>query len=103
MSSNYRLYNQAYETAYKTNAQPGDLIQPFNYKKIDSGICPTLTTRPEGLKTAIFVVEKENAPIGSNGCVDCDECIHRSEDCLCDISNNNESCPLVNVEEVSRC
>lgn len=29
-------------------------------------------------------------------CVDCDECMHRSEDCLCDISNNEETCPLSN-------
>ena len=27
-------------------------------------------------------------------CVDCDECFHRSEECLCDISSNDEDCPL---------
>ena len=31
-------------------------------------------------------------------CVDCDECIHRSEDCLCDISENDEDCPLETLE-----
>lgn len=30
----------------------------------------------------------------SSICVDCDECFHRSEDCLCDISENDEDCPL---------
>ena len=28
-------------------------------------------------------------------CVDCDECEHRSEDCLCDISENDDPCPLI--------
>ena len=31
-------------------------------------------------------------------CVDCDECIHRSEDCLCDISENDEECPLEDIK-----
>ena len=25
----------------------------------------------------------------------CDECEHRNEDCLCDISGNDEPCPLI--------
>lgn len=29
------------------------------------------------------------------GCVDCDVCEHRSEDYLCDISGNDEECPLI--------
>lgn len=29
------------------------------------------------------------------GCVDCDVCEHRSETSLCDISSNDENCPLV--------
>lgn len=33
-----------------------------------------------------------------NNCVDCDECLHRSEDCLCDISNNDDECPLLNLK-----
>jgi hypothetical protein len=28
------------------------------------------------------------------GRANCDECEHRSEDCLCDISSNDEDCPL---------
>jgi hypothetical protein len=57
-NQNYRITEQAYETVRKTNAKSGDLIQPFNYKKIDNGICPTITTRPEGLKTMILIVEE---------------------------------------------
>ena len=36
----------------------GDVIVPFNYRKITDGVCPTLTTRPEGLKTMILIVEE---------------------------------------------
>ena len=38
---------------------------------------------------------KEKVTYGNNGCVDCDECSHRSEDCLCDISDNDGECPLI--------
>lgn len=51
-----RIYEQAIETIKRTNAKVGDIIIPFNYRKITDGICPTLTTRPEGLKTAILIV-----------------------------------------------
>lgn len=34
----------------------GDVIDAFNRRIIKSGISPTLTTRPEGFKTAILVV-----------------------------------------------
>ena len=93
-----RIYKQAMETVKKTDARPGDIILPFNYRKISDGICPTITTRPEGLKTMILIVEEDTAPMGANGCVDCDECIHRSESCLCDISDNDDICPLVGSE-----
>lgn len=46
--------------------------------------------------------EAERALEGANrnqsNCVDCDECPHRSEDCLCDISNNDDDCPLLNLK-----
>lgn len=93
-----RIFDQAIETIKRTDAQPGDIIIPFNFKKISDGICPTLTTRPEGLKTMILLVERDTAPINKNGCVDCDECTHRSESCLCDISSNEEDCPLLSEE-----
>ena len=56
--SNYRMYEQAFKTM--TDAKHGDIIQPYNMQKITSGICPTLTTRPEGFKTAILVVVEDN-------------------------------------------
>lgn len=34
-----------------------------------------------------------------NECVNCDECEHRSETCLCDISDNEDECPLVNTKK----
>lgn len=38
-------------------------------------------------------IEEPKRTLG--GCVDCDECPHRSETCLCDISDNDEECPLL--------
>lgn len=55
-TDSYRMYSQAFETMIKNNCKPGDIIQPFNQVVIKNGICPTITTRPEGLKTAILVV-----------------------------------------------
>ena len=55
-----RIYDQALETVLKTDARSGDMIIPYNYRKITDGICPTITTRPEGLKTMILVVEPFN-------------------------------------------
>lgn len=54
-----RIYEQTIETIKRTNAKAGDIIMPFNYRKITDGICPILTTRPEGLKTAILIVVEE--------------------------------------------
>lgn len=34
--------------------------------------------------------------INISGCVDCDNCEHRTDYELCDISNNDETCPLIN-------
>lgn len=52
----YRLYEQALETLENNDCKVGDIIQPFNRVVVKTGICPTLTTRPEGLKTCILVV-----------------------------------------------
>lgn len=59
MDANYRMYEQAFNTIENNNAKDGDIIQPFNERLITDGICPTLTTRPEGFKTAILVVVEE--------------------------------------------
>lgn len=57
-----RFYKQAFETMHENDCKDGDTIDAFNKKVNKSGICPTLTTRPEGFKTAILPVV-ENEPI----------------------------------------
>lgn len=51
-----RLGRQAAETMNTHGAKDGDIIEPFNYRVHENGIAPTITTRPEGLKTAILPV-----------------------------------------------
>lgn len=48
------FFNQAIQTAEKGNAEPGDVIDAFNGKVLKDGVSPTITTRPEGKKTAIL-------------------------------------------------
>ena len=53
------FYEQAIKTAEGNNAQEGDIVDAFNQRVLTDGISPTVTTRPEGKKTAILpVVEK---------------------------------------------
>lgn len=53
------FYNQAIKTAVENNAEEGDIVDAYNQKVIKTGISPTITTRPEGKKTAILpCVEK---------------------------------------------
>lgn len=59
-----RLSKQAYETLEENKCKDGDVINPFNKKVVDDGICPTITTRPEGFKTAnLIVVDESIEPI----------------------------------------
>ena len=51
-----RLYKQAFETLKENECEVDDTIDAFNKKVNKSGVCPTLTTRPEGFKTAILPV-----------------------------------------------
>lgn len=51
-----RFYKQAFETLKENDCEVGDTIDAFNKKVNKSGVCPTLTTRPEGFKTAILPV-----------------------------------------------
>ena len=45
-------------TNYNQNqCEDGDVIQPFNRQVIKDGVIPTLTTRPEGFKTAILPIQ----------------------------------------------
>ncbi len=52
-----RLYKQIIQTILDTNAETNDIIQPYNLRNVGKTVCPTLTTRPEGLKTAIFITD----------------------------------------------
>lgn len=53
------FYEQAIKTAEENNAQEGDVVDAFNQRVLTDGISPTITTRPEGKKTAILpVVER---------------------------------------------
>lgn len=51
-----RFFKQAFETLQENDCEEGDTIDAFNKKVNKSGVCPTLTTRPEGFKTAILPV-----------------------------------------------
>ena len=51
-----RFFQQAIETFFTNDCQVGDSINAFNRIVNKSGISPTITTRPEGFKTAILVV-----------------------------------------------
>lgn len=55
------FFEQALQTLNNNECEPGDTINAFNQSVDKSGCCPTITTRPEGKKTAILpVVEGEN-------------------------------------------
>ena len=60
---NNRFFKQAFETAQENECNIGDTIDAYNKKVNKSGISPTITTRPEGFKTAILVVDEQNGYI----------------------------------------
>ena len=51
-----RFFRQALDTFDESDAEYGDTIDAFNKRVNKSGCSPTLTTRPEGFKTAILPV-----------------------------------------------
>lgn len=51
-----RFFKQALENLNENDCKPGDTINAFNKHVDRSGYSPTLTTRPEGFKTAILPV-----------------------------------------------
>lgn len=53
---NERFFRQAFETCVENSVNEGDTINAFNKSVNHSGISPTLTTRPEGFKTAILPI-----------------------------------------------
>ncbi len=66
-SDNRRFYRQAFETTKSSDCEYGDMIDAFNMRVNKSGISPTITTRPEGFKTAIIVVDEPIVYDGYNG------------------------------------
>lgn len=53
------FYEQALKVIEENEVKEGDIVDAFNHKVLTDGISPTITTRPEGKKTAILpVVEK---------------------------------------------
>lgn len=55
----YRFYRQANEVAANGNCNYGDTIDAFNKRVNKSGISPTVTTRPDGFKTAILTITND--------------------------------------------
>ena len=53
------FFQQALETAESENAKPGDIVDAFNGRVHKDGISPTITTRPEGKKTAVLPVVED--------------------------------------------
>jgi site-specific DNA-cytosine methylase len=53
------MYQRAENVLKSNQVQEGDTINPYNEILNNTGISPTLTTRPEGNKTAILAIVKE--------------------------------------------
>lgn len=51
-----RFHQQAIETMEENDVKSGDVINAYNKTVDGSGAVPTITTRPEGFKTAILTV-----------------------------------------------
>lgn len=64
-----RFFRQAFETAQENECSAGDTIDAYNKKVNQSGTSPTVTTRPEGFKTAILVVDEQNGYVRQDGIV----------------------------------
>lgn len=54
-----RMGQQAIETVNSNNVTPGDTVNPYYMNVNKSKVSPTLTTRPEGMKTAILPITKD--------------------------------------------
>ncbi|MCM1532930.1 MAG: DNA (cytosine-5-)-methyltransferase [Ruminococcus flavefaciens] len=55
---------QAVETVLENDCEAGDTVDAFNRKINCSGVSPTITTRPEGFKTAILPIVKADRDDG---------------------------------------
>ena len=52
----FRNYAQSIQACIKTDAQIGDIVCAYNYQSKSDGYIPTITTRPDSLKTGFFIV-----------------------------------------------
>lgn len=55
---NNRFFKQALKTFSENDCVYGDSINGYNETVDKTGVCPTVTTRPEGFNTAIIAVDK---------------------------------------------
>ena len=62
-----RFFKQALETLEENDCSVGDTVDAFNKRVNTSGVSPTITTRPEGFKTAILPVVEPLAYDEQNG------------------------------------
>lgn len=60
----YRFYEQALKTLENNDCKPDDIVQAFNEQVIKDGVSPTITTRPDGLKTSILPVVEDKKKYG---------------------------------------
>lgn len=52
------------QTLQDNECRVGDIIQAFNKEVIKNGVCPTITTRVDGLKTSILPVVEGDKEMG---------------------------------------
>jgi DNA (cytosine-5)-methyltransferase 1 len=62
-----RFFKQTLETVAENDCSVGDTVDAFNKRVNKSGVSPTITTRPEGFKTAILPVVEPLAYDEQNG------------------------------------
>ena len=67
----YRFYEQAQSVLKDYECSVGDTIDAFNKSVNKSGESPTVTTRPEGFKTAILVVDEQNGKVKDDKTIGC--------------------------------
>ena len=56
---NYRFLEQAFKTLQENDCEAGDTIDAFNKRVNKDGVSPTITTRPDGFKTAILPITQD--------------------------------------------
>lgn len=56
---NYRFFEQAFETLRENECEVRDTVDAFNKRVNKDGLSPTITTRPDGFKTAILPITQE--------------------------------------------